>query len=219
MTIKASCPHCEREYTLADTQEGKTVRCKDCDEKFVVEKPRRKRRDDDEEEDDRPRKRSARVRDDEDEERDTKRRRRRDDDDDDEDEDERDERPRRKAKKGGIPLWVWLASGGGGLLLIVVILVVVLFSKGIIGNKVTAENIKKIKNGMTEAEVIDILGSPTKSADASNPLLGGKSNMKVLTWEKGRNGVVVQIIDGKVAGIMAVYDDPQGAPGGGSRLR
>ncbi len=37
MSITLSCPHCERAYTLADTQRGKTIRCKDCNGTFKVE--------------------------------------------------------------------------------------------------------------------------------------------------------------------------------------
>jgi predicted Zn finger-like uncharacterized protein len=36
MSISMSCPHCERAYTLADSNEGKRVRCKDCGEMFTV---------------------------------------------------------------------------------------------------------------------------------------------------------------------------------------
>ena len=51
MAIKVACPHCDQVHTLSDTQEGKTIRCKSCDEKFAVSKPRRRA---DEEEEDRP---------------------------------------------------------------------------------------------------------------------------------------------------------------------
>jgi predicted Zn finger-like uncharacterized protein len=34
--IQTACPHCDREYTLADDKEGKTVKCKACEETFVV---------------------------------------------------------------------------------------------------------------------------------------------------------------------------------------
>jgi outer membrane protein assembly factor BamE (lipoprotein component of BamABCDE complex) len=36
MTIKTACPSCRRAYGLADSQESKRVRCKDCGESFVV---------------------------------------------------------------------------------------------------------------------------------------------------------------------------------------
>jgi len=56
MSIKISCPNCDRPYTLADSQKGKTIRCKECKETFVGGKPRRARRED--EDDSREEKRS-----------------------------------------------------------------------------------------------------------------------------------------------------------------
>src|SRR5262245_36775655 len=37
MSIHTSCPHCERAYHVADTQRGKTIRCKECQGTFKVE--------------------------------------------------------------------------------------------------------------------------------------------------------------------------------------
>jgi predicted Zn finger-like uncharacterized protein len=39
MTVQASCPHCSTSYSLAETQIGKKVRCKQCSEAFVVSGP------------------------------------------------------------------------------------------------------------------------------------------------------------------------------------
>ena len=59
MGIKVSCPHCDESYTVSDAKEGRTVRCRNCDEKIVVGRGRRSARDEDDyEEDDRPRRRS-----------------------------------------------------------------------------------------------------------------------------------------------------------------
>ena len=59
MGIKVSCPHCDESYTVPDAKEGKNVRCRNCDEKIVVGRGRRSaREEDDYEEDDRPRRRS-----------------------------------------------------------------------------------------------------------------------------------------------------------------
>src|SRR5262249_46541323 len=60
MSITISCPHCDHQYTLADTLKGKTIRCKRCEETFVVGKARPPRRDEDENGDeDRPRRRKT----------------------------------------------------------------------------------------------------------------------------------------------------------------
>jgi len=61
MPVQAVCPDCEAAYTLADTQRGKKVRCRECETLFVVPMAAHKggsRRDDDEDEveDDRPKK-------------------------------------------------------------------------------------------------------------------------------------------------------------------
>lgn len=168
MSITIACPHCGRAETLADTQEGHTVRCKGCDEKFVVEKLRRQRSAN-EDEDDRPGKRSARARE-EDEEGQRPRRRT-------SPARGEEDRPRRRRAKRGVPLWAWLAGGGSLLLLIVVVVVVVGGRKGDPGgtgggNKgdlsgggvLTLENFRKLKRGMSQAEVRAIFGAPQDTA-------------------------------------------------------
>jgi HEAT repeat protein len=124
MAIKILCPTCGAANTLDDAKEGKTVRCRKCEEKFTVEAPRPKRKADDEDDDRDSRRapRRSRVRDDEEDDR-PRRRRARDDDDDD------DDRPRRRAPKkssgsgtvlivlGSIAAVLILVCGGGGLLL------------------------------------------------------------------------------------------------------
>jgi len=37
MAIEMDCPHCGKQYSLAETQVGKKVRCRGCDDTFVVE--------------------------------------------------------------------------------------------------------------------------------------------------------------------------------------
>jgi predicted Zn finger-like uncharacterized protein len=39
VAISISCPHCEQNYNLADNQRGKTVRCKGCQQTFLIEAP------------------------------------------------------------------------------------------------------------------------------------------------------------------------------------
>src|SRR5579859_294252 len=125
MSIKISCPNCERRYTLADTQKGKSIRCKECKETFVVGKLRRSRHDDDEDEEERA--------------------------------------PRKKTKKGGMPMWVWLAGGGTLLAAAVVIVIVVTKGGGGGGGTPSADNFKKIVNGMPEKDVLSLLGQPSRS--------------------------------------------------------
>src|SRR5262245_37278797 len=107
MPIKTTCPNCDAPYTLADTMEGKKVRCKSCSEPFTVEatgasangaasKPKSKPGSDalvqarpnrpapsrDDDDDDRPRKKSRPDRDEDDDDRPARGRDRDDEDDD-----------------------------------------------------------------------------------------------------------------------------------------
>jgi HEAT repeat protein len=126
MAIKMLCPTCGAAHDLADSQEGKTVTCKKCEQKFTVKPPRSKKKaDDDDDRDSRTERgpRRSRVRDEEEDDR-PRRRRARDDDDDDEDEDDRQRRRVAKKSSGGGTVWIVLGSiaavlilmcGGGGL--------------------------------------------------------------------------------------------------------
>ncbi len=197
MAIEMTCPSCDKGYSLADSQLGKKVRCKGCDETFVVEEPRRARRgrdDDDRDRDDRPGRRGrdddddrgrddrgrpyrGRDRDDEDDrDRDRDRGRGRDWDRDDDD----DGRPKPRRRSGG-GSWLPLILGiGGGVLALVLIIVVVLFATGGLGSRVTKENFAKVKSGMTEAELTAILGTPRdagKDAEDKLDALGGIAGM------------------------------------------
>jgi hypothetical protein len=128
MAIRACCSSCGKAYSLADTLEGKKVRCKECGESFEVaeetpEKPRGARgksRDDAIQAPPRA-ERAARTRDDDDdeereeEERPRARRRR--------DDDEEEARPRRRrarANESGSPVWLWPVVIGAAVLFVIV---------------------------------------------------------------------------------------------------
>ena len=105
MPIDTKCPTCEKPYLLADNQAGKRVRCKHCDDNFLV--PGASTADVDEDDDRPARKSSSRDRDD------------RKDRDDRDDKDERRSRRRTpRSNESGFP-WVIVAIlGGVGLLAI-----------------------------------------------------------------------------------------------------
>jgi hypothetical protein len=109
----------------------------------------------------------------------------------------------RPAKQGGIPLWVWLLLGGGLLfgLLLVGGVVATLFATGVIGGgpKLTVENVQRIQGGMTEAEVVGILGKPTETA------AGPKTNQRTLTWRKGKEYITIVFRKGKVESVTDGY--------------
>jgi hypothetical protein len=203
MPIETSCPHCARAYTLAENLEGKTVRCKGCEKPFTVVA-------EDEGGSAPPRQRvsktpakassSGKIRrpqpenefafDSEEEE-----------------EEEEEERPRKRSKKkagGGIPIWVWLVGGAGVVVLMCcgggIGTFFYLGGMDLFGTELTKEKIAQVKTGMSEAEVIAILGRPTRTL-AEPSLPGGLGrmpgfpsglNMKVLVWESG--GTSVQLI-------------------------
>jgi outer membrane protein assembly factor BamE (lipoprotein component of BamABCDE complex) len=64
------------------------------------------------------------------------------------------------------------------------------------GSAVTKENYQKIKDGMSESEVNNILGSPTKS----NDFLGNK----ISVWEDDKKAIMITFVNNKVAGHLFV---------------
>jgi outer membrane protein assembly factor BamE (lipoprotein component of BamABCDE complex) len=191
MAIKCKCPNCDRSYSLADTMAGKTIRCKECEETFTVEDAdegvmssadaRRKRtaavaassrRSQDDDEDDKPRRRSK------------------DREDDDEDEDEGP--PKKKKKKGGAPVGLIIACVVGVLLLIGGGVLAVVFLAG--GARLTMESFAKVKDGMTEAEVIALIGSPKETKTT-----GTNSKQLVFSSQNGNETMTVSLgfTDGK----------------------
>ena len=62
-------------------------------------------------------------------------------------------------------------------------------------SKVTPENFAKVQSGMTEQEVIAILGNPTEST--SREVLGITGT--VARWTRGDTVVTIRFVGGKVA--------------------
>ncbi len=202
MSIKTTCPECDKEYNLADTMEGKTVKCKGCGNPFTVEsgdeastavaaKPANGKASATATRAAKPsvKKRAA--------------------DDDDDDDDEESEAPPKK--KGG--MGVWLLVGGG----LVAFMMLFVCGGGVIGayflffrgNAVTKANFDKIKGGMSPTEVQAILGKPDKTGDTKAlGLLGVKVEgaPKTEIWESGKDSITVSYINDKVATWAGVFD-------------
>jgi hypothetical protein len=70
-----------------------------------------------------------------------------------------------------------------------------LFVVGCGSSKVTSENFQKIKAGMTEKEVTDVLGSPTETKDKNS------------TWKSGNSSIDITYQDGKVAGMKGKFSN------------
>jgi outer membrane protein assembly factor BamE (lipoprotein component of BamABCDE complex) len=65
-------------------------------------------------------------------------------------------------------------------------------------SKVTKENSAKLKDGMTEKEVLDILGEPTEKKDID-------AKEKQYTWKNGNDMIQVFFKDGKQVGKSEVF--------------
>jgi hypothetical protein len=66
--------------------------------------------------------------------------------------------------------------------------------------KITKENYGKVKDGMTEKKVTEILGEPTESKDAK------ESAGKTLIWKNGNNTITITLNkEGKVESKMSVF--------------
>ena len=72
-------------------------------------------------------------------------------------------------------------------------------------SKVTQENYARIKEGMSEKEVVAILGSPSEASSGSGLRISGTT----LTWKGGDAVITVRLLNGKVA--LKSYDKPGAA--------
>jgi hypothetical protein len=69
-------------------------------------------------------------------------------------------------------------------------------------SKVTQENFGKVQNGMTEQEVIAILGNPTESTSRDVLGITGTSSR----WVSGDAAITIRFVGGKVA--LKSFDKP-----------
>jgi predicted Zn finger-like uncharacterized protein len=200
MVIPIACPHCNQSYNLADSQEGKTVRCKVCSDTFVVAASSSTP----------PARRDSGVR-------------RRNPGPEDEvvdvvavEEDDRSEdrpRRRRRVRKQGIPGWVWIVGGVGlGLMLFLGLGLLLWYAVASgFGTSITRENYGKLAAGMSEAQVVAILGRPTSVGDPieafgglgmrPSPMVG---SVRVLTWKSGQAQIQVVLVNDKVTTLSAL---------------
>ena len=188
MAINAVCPDCRAEYTLADQQQGKKVRCKHCDSIFVVggasgkkaapvveevtERPA-------------PKPRPAAV---------TAKRAKparitRDDDDDDDDDFDAPRPKKGKAKKGGSAL-PWILGVGGVVLVLAAVGVIVLMMSS--------------KGDSPSSEVASAGEKPIPSGPPGPPMIGGQRPP-----QQGGNVVNAPVIAPPITG------QPTGQPIGG----
>jgi hypothetical protein len=103
-------------------------------------------------------------------------------------------RRRKRRKRVGPGLGLWLGIGGGAIALLVLVLVLIFTLGG--GSKVTRENFKKLTPGMTEAQAIEILGTPDKKWDE-----GGTHYMR---WESSTDVIEMNFRNGGATGAHFV---------------
>lgn len=172
MAIDISCPTCEKSYNLADSQRGKTVRCKHCDDTFTVPREERGRPVSVPRRDDPPRRRDDFRGRDEDAPPGPRRR------DDDEDRrprrrsDDEERRPRRSEKGGGGNgllvgfvvggLLLLLMCSGGGVLFAMLLFPSRSNQAGIVPGR---PDWNRVQIGWTEQQVVDVYGQPTQRLD------------------------------------------------------
>jgi hypothetical protein len=215
MPIQIACPNCGKDYNLADAMNGKNVKCKNCASIFLVgavaktpapttkpkgtgtakapvartvavkTSPRRPvndevmdvvaaNEDDDPDEDDRPLRKSPK----------------------------KSAVAEQPAKKSSAMLWILLAGGGGafGFLLLIGCSGGLWWMLSGGAKKIDQEAYDKIRQGMTEAEVNAILGSPTSSASVF-----GTGRMSV--WKQGDNQITVNFDNDKASVLLGSFKD------------
>jgi len=84
-----------------------------------------------------------------------------------------------------------------GLLLIIGIVVTLVLVMG--GSKFSAENFKKIKPGMTEKEVLDLVGKPDQTLDMGMFGIANKS----MIWRNSQGEFTVSMLNGKVLAAIS----------------
>jgi hypothetical protein len=209
MPIATSCPNCHTKYTLADNQLDKTVLCRSCQRPFLVSEdvPAGETYKGPGSSATRPRLRDAeRRRDDYDRDRDRDYDRDRDrgrDYDRDRDRDRYRDRPvsadphdirdrPRRRRAAGVPVVVWLMIAGGATVLVITVVLVLVFTLGF-GGRVNQANYHRLQRGMSEAEVIAILGQPH---EVQAPGFG----VKLMGWRSGSTKIAVVLSNGKLTG-------------------
>jgi hypothetical protein len=199
MPLTTTCPECDKNYTLADTMKGKTVKCKSCGNPFTVKATSNSGAVTARPSNGKPTAAATA----------TKNGRPGVTRGDDEDEEEGVRKPPKK--KGG--LGIWLLAGGG----LVAVMMLFVCGGGGIGayflffrtNSVTKANFDKIKGGMSPAQVQEILGKPDKSEDPKDLAAFGikAGNLpKTSIWESGKNSITVTYSDDKAIAWVGKFD-------------
>ncbi len=85
----------------------------------------------------------------------------------------------------------------GGQRLLCLLLLAALLGAGLTActpSKVTKDNFEKVKLGMTQAEVQDLLGPPSEATGLEIPVFSGAT----AKWVRGDVTITIQFVNGKV---------------------
>jgi len=148
------CPGCESPFKVPAGAEGRMIRCPSCKAILLVSHGKLSLAD--AEEAGAGSGRGERSLQDEEEDRPRRSRRRADPDEDDEEDLDIRLRKRRRGQQGAIPIGVWIAGGVGGVVFVGLLLFLVL--------KASNSPYDRVKPGMSESEVREIMGTPDVSA-------------------------------------------------------
>jgi hypothetical protein len=92
----------------------------------------------------------------------------------------REPRVRRPPPKG-VGMWVWLLAGGAVLALVGVAIGVLVVALGSTSDRISERNFRKLKVGMTQEEIVEILGEP----DVMMPIIPEPKEPKPWAVPKG----------------------------------
>lgn len=93
-----------------------------------------------------------------------------------------------------MPAVVWvLIAVGGGILAMVLVILVIMFAVG--GRSVNEANYQRIQRGMSEAQVVAIMGRPHETRSQA---MGGFNQVRALAWRSGRNEIAVGLLNDRV---------------------
>jgi hypothetical protein len=81
--------------------------------------------------------------------------------------------------------------------------VLAIFMAGCTGSKITQDNFDRIKVGMTQAQVKEILAEATESSSLDIAGFSGTTS----TWRRGETSITIQFVNGKV--VAKQFNKPQ----------
>jgi hypothetical protein len=114
-----------------------------------------------------------------------------------------------------------VAIGGGGLVLVVVVCLVVWLLDPFRSTRVTVENFEKLKLGMTEPELVAILGPPTEVTEdwrdrfgkvIGVPIQFDGPKVRTLRWKYRDDEITVTLVGERAQSCEGYFDHGRHRP-------